>query len=177
MASRAVDLLIAYRVIKLLVTPFDKQEAFKTGIIDKNGKVLKPNRLLKTSKEKSSYTMLHRFVFNLKRILAKVGLGGRIGSFATALALLVKEDKEFAERHSAILEETCMKYLKSIDEFKYPTFVNEEYFVNRNPQDSIIEVMEEAQPINNILGLDIYNLHTENGLEVLVPGDLLYAKL
>ena len=53
MASRAVDLLIAYRVIKLLVTPFDKQEAFKTGIIDKNGKVLKPNRLLKTSKEKS----------------------------------------------------------------------------------------------------------------------------
>ena len=140
--------------------------------------------------------MLHRFVFNLKRILAKVGLGGRIGSFATALALLVKEDKEFAERHSAILEETCMKYLKSIDEFKYPTFVNEEYFVNRNlqegtymlkqdlydgdeflPQDSIIEVMEEAQPINNILGLDIYNLHTENGLEVLVPGDLLYAKL
>ena len=35
MASRAVDLLIAYRVIKLLVTPFDKQEAFKTGIIDK----------------------------------------------------------------------------------------------------------------------------------------------
>ena len=45
------------------------------------------------------------------------------------------------------------------------------------PQDSIIEVMEEAQPINNILGLDIYNLHTENGLEVLVPGDLLYAKL
>ena len=196
MASRAVDLLIAYRVIKLLVTPFDKQEAFKTGIIDKNGKVLKPNRLLKTSKEKSSYTMLHRFVFNLKRILAKVGLGGRIGSFATPLPLLVKEDKEFAERHSAILEETCMKYLKSIDEFKYPTFVNEEYFVNRNlqegtymlkqdlydgdeflPQDSIIEVMEEAQPINNILGLDIYNLHTENGLEVLVPGDLLYAKL
>ena len=44
MASRAVDLLIAYRVIKLLVTPFEKQEAFKTGIIDKNGKVLKPNR-------------------------------------------------------------------------------------------------------------------------------------
>ena len=39
--------------------------------------------------------MLHRFVFNLKRILSKVRLGGRIGSFATALTLLVKEDKEF----------------------------------------------------------------------------------
>ena len=42
MASRAVDLLIAYRVIKLLVTPFKNQAAFKTGIIDADGKVLKP---------------------------------------------------------------------------------------------------------------------------------------
>ena len=37
MANRAVDLVITYRVIKLLVTPFEKQEAFKYGIIDKDG--------------------------------------------------------------------------------------------------------------------------------------------
>ena len=37
MANRAVDLVITYRVIKLLVTPFEKQDAFKYGIIDKNG--------------------------------------------------------------------------------------------------------------------------------------------
>ena len=41
MASRAIDALISYRIIKLLVTPFDRQEAFKYGIIDKDGKVLK----------------------------------------------------------------------------------------------------------------------------------------
>ena len=34
MASRAVDMLITYRVVKLLVTPWEKQEAFKQGIID-----------------------------------------------------------------------------------------------------------------------------------------------
>ena len=39
--SRAVDLLITYRIMKILVTPFDKQEAFKYGIIDKKGKVLR----------------------------------------------------------------------------------------------------------------------------------------
>ena len=38
--SRAVDLLITYRIMKILVTPFDKQEAFKYGIIDKDGKWL-----------------------------------------------------------------------------------------------------------------------------------------
>ena len=69
MANRAVDLVITYRVVKLLATPFEKQEAFKYGIIDKDGKVLRKFRTLKTTIEKKSYTMLHRFVFNLKRIL------------------------------------------------------------------------------------------------------------
>ena len=40
MANRAVDLVITYRVVKLLATPFEKQEAFKYGIIDKDGKVV-----------------------------------------------------------------------------------------------------------------------------------------
>ena len=39
--SRAIDLLITYRVIKMLVTPFDNTDAYKLGIIDKNGKVLR----------------------------------------------------------------------------------------------------------------------------------------
>ena len=36
--NRAVDLFVTYRFLKLLVTPWDKQEAYKLGIIDKNGK-------------------------------------------------------------------------------------------------------------------------------------------
>ena len=39
MANRAIDFLITYRVIKLLVTPFNKQEAYAFGIIDDKGKV------------------------------------------------------------------------------------------------------------------------------------------
>jgi endo-1,4-beta-D-glucanase Y len=74
MASRAIDLVITYRIVKLLVTPFERQEAYKQGIIDKDGNVLKKYKTLKTTKEKQSYTILHRFVFNLKRILKRVGL-------------------------------------------------------------------------------------------------------
>ena len=54
MANRAVDLVITYRVVKLLATPFEKQEAFKYGIIDKDGKVLRKFRTLKTTAEKKS---------------------------------------------------------------------------------------------------------------------------
>ena len=41
MATRAIDLLIAYRVIKMLVTPFNKQPAYQYGIIDDKGKKFK----------------------------------------------------------------------------------------------------------------------------------------
>ena len=46
----AIDLFVTYRFLKLLTTPFQKTEAFKLGIIDKNGhrimqKALKNQRL------------------------------------------------------------------------------------------------------------------------------------
>ena len=69
MANRPVDLLIAYRVIKMLVTPFKDQPAYKYGIIDDKGKVLIKFKDVKGTAEKRSYTVLHRFVFNLKRIV------------------------------------------------------------------------------------------------------------
>ena len=39
--GRAIDLFVTYRFVKLLVTPFEKQEAYKLGVIDKDG-----NRIL-----------------------------------------------------------------------------------------------------------------------------------
>ena len=133
MASRGIDFLITYRVVKLLVTPFEKQEAYKFGIINDKGKVLKKYKTLKTEKERKSYTLLHRFVFNLKRILKKVGLGSKLGSFAVALALLIREDKRYAE-HQPLIERTIIKYLKEnnlyeevmMEETEIPTFEPEE---------------------------------------------------
>jgi len=120
--SRPVDLLIAYRVIKMLVTPFDKQPAFKYGIIDKDGNVLKKYKTITGSQEKRSYTILHRFVFNLKRILSKVGIRGKLGSFAVAAALLLKEDKRYAI-HKETIESAVITYLK--DNNLYEEILNE----------------------------------------------------
>ena len=153
MASRGIDFLITYRVVKLLVTPFEKQEAFKFGIIDEKGKVLKKYKSLKTEKERKSYTLLNRFVFNLKRILQKVGLGGKLGSFAVALALLIKEDKSFAT-HKTLIESTVIKYLK--DENLFEEMLNE-----------VREIPEiDADPYMVCFGMSVYEkdgeLVTEN---------------
>ena len=119
--SRAIDLIITYRVVKMLVTPFKKFKAFELGIIDEKGKVLRKMKEVKGS-ERKHYTMLHRFVFNLKRILQKVGLGSRLGSFAVALALLIKEDKSM-EQHKDNIESAVITYLK--EENLYDMLLNE----------------------------------------------------
>ena len=148
MASRAIDLLITYRVIKLLVTPFEKQEAFATGIIDKDGNILKKNKDLRTEKEKSSYTYLHRFVFNLKRILSKVGVSSSIASFGVALALLLKENEEMI-KHKSLIESTIITYLKETNQ--YDRLLND------------VRVIKESKekPFMNCFGIDIYERNGE----------------
>ena len=37
----AIDLFVAYRFLRILTTPWEDQEAFKLGIIDKDGKLLR----------------------------------------------------------------------------------------------------------------------------------------
>ena len=87
--GRAVDLFVTYRFLKLLVTPWNKQEAYKQGIIDAKGKALKKARDLSTEAERESFTLLHRLVFNCKRIMQKIPLvRTQLGTYATALFLL-----------------------------------------------------------------------------------------
>ena len=143
MASGAVDLLITYRIVKLLVTPWEQQEAYKMGIIDKNGKTLKKAKDLSTAREKSAYTILHRFVFNLKRILQRVGLGSRLGSFAVALALLIKENKEY-EQHKVLIESAINSYLKETNQ--YETLLNEQGEVK----------VRTGEPFMTCFGIDVY---------------------
>ena len=72
MASRAFDTFITYKIISTLVTDWEDQPAFEHGIIDKKGKLLRKSNTLKTNDERNSYTLFHRLVFNLKRLIQKL---------------------------------------------------------------------------------------------------------
>lgn len=90
--SAIIDTLVAYQVVKILSTPWEETDAFELGIIDKNGKVLRKRRTLKTSKEKKAYTIVHQLAWNIKRLLSILPAGKtRLGSFAAALWLLKEE--------------------------------------------------------------------------------------
>ena len=70
----AVDLFMTYKFIRLLTTKWNKTEAFKTGVIDDKGKLLVKGKD-QTEKQKKSYQLFDKMVFNLKRLLEKVPLG------------------------------------------------------------------------------------------------------
>ena len=113
--SRVIDGLIAYRVLKLLVTPFNRTKAFELGIIDDKGKVLKKSRDIKDPQERNAYTLLIRFVFNLKRLLSKVGVRGPLGSAAAAAIAFFKEQsgEQLSEEGALDIEREVYKYITS----------------------------------------------------------------
>jgi uncharacterized membrane protein YcgQ (UPF0703/DUF1980 family) len=106
---------VAYRVLKLLVTPFNRTKAFELGIIDAKGKVLKKSRDISDPKERNAYTLLIRFVFNLKRILSKVGIRGPLGSSAAAAIAFFKEQsgEQLTEKAALDIEREVYKYITS----------------------------------------------------------------
>ncbi len=113
MAQPVMDLFLIYQFIKRLTTPFDQTDAFKLGLIDKDGKKL---RKAETSEEKAAMTYFDRLIFNLKRLLGKVpGGSSRIGSFAAAL-LLIKESADPKGHYTD--EELTEELLETMDMLK-----------------------------------------------------------
>jgi len=187
--GRAIDLLITYRVIKLLVTPWEKQEAYKYGIIDDSGKVLRKAKELKTSKEKDSYTLLHRFVFNLKRLLAFVPGGkSKLGSYAAALGLLLKEQKDI---NTVELERTLYKHLVDNKLIAYGDDLNESvgfdylpegrFTVIDNLEDlngqktaevgDIVYTTENQKPFDNYFGVNLYYVINEDTKKQIIVSE------
>ena len=91
-ASRGADLYFVFRFLRLLTMKYESTDAYKFGIIDKKGKALRKSADLTSTKEKASYTMLHRMVFKIRRLMEKIP-GGRFVNYAAALFLL-KEQKD-----------------------------------------------------------------------------------
>jgi len=110
--GKFVDSIIAFRVLHMLVQNFEDTPAFRLGIIDKNGKELKHMKDLNTVQLRDAYTLLHRLVFRLKRIINKVPIENKkLVSLAAAYAL-IREDLANG-KESINLED---KFLRKLDE-------------------------------------------------------------
>jgi hypothetical protein len=170
--SRVVDALIAYRLLKLLVTPFNKTKAYKMGIIDDKGKVLIKKKDFarkipsnKRSEAINAYTLLIRFVFNLKRLLSKVGVRGPLGSAAAAAIAFFREENQYNPE----IEKQVYKHLKEqgfefdVNENYGEPIPHGKYNVNKDIYDLEGEVVinkgetiDFNEDIQTIMGYDVF---------------------
>ena len=110
-AMGVVDTVIVFRILKMMTRKWEEMDAFKFGLIDANGKRIKGVKP-KGSEQKNSFTLLHRLVFNLKRVLELLPFGRtRLASYAASLALL----KEHFNINGEALERHFYQYLKEND--------------------------------------------------------------
>lgn len=113
MAKGAIDLAAIYMFLKRLVTPFDQWDAYKTGLIDKDGKII-VSKADRTPEQDKSFGYFDRLVANLKKLLGKVPGGkSRIASFAAALLLL--REKNIDPDDIEYLEECLQHYMKEAE--------------------------------------------------------------
>lgn len=87
-----LDNFYSFRFVYLLTQKWEDTDAYKLGIIDKDGNILKKRETLQTTEEKKSYTKFHHLVWNIRRLLEKVPFAKMsIAKYATALWLLKEE--------------------------------------------------------------------------------------
>ena len=191
--GRAIDLFVTYRFIKLLTTPFEKTDAFKMGIIDKDGN--RTDKKLYKQSEQSAYTILHKLVFNIKKIFQKVpGLRTRLGTYAAALFLLKDTFKEQVD-DLQMFEREFLKYLKenniefddsiveevTLDNGKLSKgmYVLVQDVVTGEAEDEIdalagdeVEVFEDTPPADTILGVDVFPvIHQKTKQKIFVSSE------
>ena len=182
--GRAIDLFVTYRFLRLLTTPFEDTDAFKFGIIDEKGNRIKkkgstkPEVELATSELKNSYTILHKLVFNIKKIFNKVpGLRTKVGTYAAALFLLKDTFKESVDDPD-MFEKEFIKYLKENDieldneiseevigfgevlpkgeyVLKNDILNKEEEELTAKKGDKVIAFADES-PVDTVLGVEIF---------------------
>jgi len=173
LASRAGDLYFTFRFVKLLTTPWEETDAFKLGIIDKDGKRVKGKRV-ESSQEKSAYTTFHRLAFNVKKLInALPGGSSKIASYAAAFFLL-KEKFDVTEQG---IEKICKKL--DLDPLDFIAENSDWYLLEKNQlapgiyrikNDKLlsvsleevvrskdkIRVSEDCFPVGEVFGLKVY---------------------
>ena len=191
--GRAIDLFVTYRFIRLLTTPFEKTDAYKMGIIDANGN--RTDKKLYKVDEKNAYTVLHKLVFNIKKIFGKVpGLRTKVGTYAAALFLLKDTFKEHIE-DPQMFEKEFLKYLKengmelddsiveevALDNGKLSKgiYVLTQDIISGEDEDEIealdgdeVEVFEDTPPADTILGVDVFPvIHKKTKQKIFVSAE------
>ena len=171
--KKAGDLVYTFRFIRMLVLKWPEWDAYKLGIIDKDGKRIKSTKI-DGDEMRSAWTPFIRLCANIKRLISKIpGGGSRLGGFVSAL-YLIKENGNLKDKDiKKILESVDINDLEFLSE-ENQWFIKEdgtispgvyqvdEYKLLNNtfeemvfPKDKI-RIKEDTSPDGQLFGIDVY---------------------
>lgn len=162
LAGKALDIYIAYKFIQLLVVPFDQTDAYKLGIIDEKGKILKKRSQLSSEEEKKAYpSIFYTLVWKIKKLLEKLPLGkSKLASIAAA-AYFLKEHVRNQGGDAERIEDILYGYLDDngygdMLESRHSTVIeNGTYLV----EGDVLDLNEYLDPVDIVLGFPIYEVN------------------
>lgn len=136
-----IDSVLMYRILQLLTTPIEESDAFKLGIIDKNGRKLRNPTSIN---ERDSYSLLNKLVFRLQRIIKRAPRGEQDLKRLASSSILVKECLA-KEINPTNLELQYFNLIETIDD----KTVNEIFESFENKMLSFSDFLIEDAPVNN----------------------------
>ena len=129
-STGVVDVFMVYQFLKRLATPFNKWDAFKTGVIDRQGNIITKKRQ-RTAEQNKSFKIFDVMILRLKRLLGEIPGGKtRIASYAAAL-WLIKEDWEQRSEEELLsegmtdLDVDFLHYMREARNRKFTNFIND----------------------------------------------------
>ena len=180
--ASAAGTFYTYKFLRILTQDWKDTPAFKNGIVDAKGKVLRKASTL-NSNEKDEYTPFHRLVFNIKRLIEKLPINNKLTSYAAALYLL-KENYD-------IDMETILEELEAEQDLTESAwFIGEDnhlspglYKLKENIHDQISDtffnkgssvIVNENNHKGNVMNVGIYNVqHKLSSINLTVTANQL----
>jgi len=200
----AIDLYMTYRFLRILTQNFVDTNAFKLGIIDENCKILRKRNTLKSPEERNAYTIFHRLIWMIKRLMGKLPFGKtKLASYAAALWFVKEHASAEGMEYPENLERLLIEHLKETNimpviglDVQFETYMKEEtlkkgvYKLKVSQPDAgvvdtdkgpdmlvgdFIDVKKDTEPIDTVLGIEIYKVtHRESGKEVILGQEELF---
>lgn len=160
------DLILAYKILKDIGKKWTDFEAYKVGLIDKDGKRIK---YAESDEEKKAISSYDKMILNLKRLLQKATGKNNLIQRIVSLFLL-KESVSNDKLNEHVISKISGELLKDID-------INESFIVTGVTESKYCETFIEAHEqefINEAKQIGtIYHFTTLNGLKSLLNKDEL----
>ena len=124
--NKIIPAFTAYKFLKTLIQPFTEFEAYKLGIIDKNGNFIKKVSQLRKAKEKKAASVFIRIIINLKKLFAMIpspSVRQKLKTLPTSL-FIIKEEAESVGGDPNDIDRLFLDYVKQVNPDLYEEIVN-----------------------------------------------------